>query len=113
MNDAADLARAAAARLEGKLGRDVTPEVEAALLARGGESARDQYAIDPISLGSLIVSVASLAWTIYQDRKVKRADALERQVRVELRFEGTELGPHGDWVIETVVATVAGEDPAD
>jgi hypothetical protein len=43
-------------------------EVEASLYARASAQRPGDY-LDPIALGSLIVSVANLAWVIYMDRK--------------------------------------------
>lgn len=63
-------ARAAAHRLAAEHGPGLTTDVEAALHARGSTQHPEQY-LDPISLGSLIVSIASMAWTIYSDLKKK------------------------------------------
>ena len=67
------IARRSAARLTG-IDPDLPRHVEQALaedpLARPAERV-----IDPISLASLIVSLASLGWTIYHDTKKDRAAA--------------------------------------
>jgi hypothetical protein len=55
------VARAAAERLTPDYGPRLKTDVEAALYARGSERGPDQY-IDPVALGSLIVSIATLAW---------------------------------------------------
>ncbi|MFI6296628.1 hypothetical protein ACIBEJ_33915 [Nonomuraea sp. NPDC050790] len=85
---AAEGARAAAHRLAAQHGPALTTDVEAALHARDTNRRPDQY-LDPISLGSLIVSVATLAWTVYTDLKKKTdtpsADVITRTVRTELR----------------------------
>ncbi|UBU15049.1 carboxymuconolactone decarboxylase family protein [Nonomuraea gerenzanensis] len=78
----ADGARAAARRL------GLTADVESALQARRP----DQY-LDPVSLASLIVSAAALAWTVYQDLRKKTdtpsPDVVSRTVRTELRRSRT------------------------
>jgi hypothetical protein len=55
--------RAAAHRLVAEHGPGLVTDVEAALHARGSAQRPEQY-LDPVSLGSLIVSVATLAWTV-------------------------------------------------
>lgn len=62
---AADAARAAAAILAPDLGPTLPTEVEAALADRQHPG---RY-IDPVSLASLIVAIATLAWTIYSDQR--------------------------------------------
>jgi hypothetical protein len=63
-------ARAAAERLTPDFGPGLAADVEAALHTRGSQQRPEQY-FDPISLGALIVSIATLAWTIYTDLKKK------------------------------------------
>jgi hypothetical protein len=97
-------ARAAAQRLEPGNSARLDVEVEAALAARGAEDRPQQY-IDPVSIGSLIVALASLAWTVYRDLR-KQTDSpapevVSRTVRLRLREDGQEL-PDGR-VIEVVV----------
>ena len=65
---AADAARSAAAILAPDLGPGLPAEVEAALAARGTGQRPDRY-LDPVPLASLIVAIADLAWTIYNDRR--------------------------------------------
>jgi len=81
-------ARAAVKRLTSDYGSGLAADVEAALHTRGLEQRPERY-IDPVSLGSLIVSIATLAWTVYADLKKKAAnpapDVVARAVRVELR----------------------------
>jgi len=80
-------ARAAAARLSDAYGPGLVPDVEAALYTAGAERKPDQF-LDPISLAALIVSAASLAWTVYNDQRKQTAqparEVVERRVRVEL-----------------------------
>ena len=78
MTDAvADAARSAATILAPDLGQNLPAEVEAALAARGGDYRPERY-LDPVSLGSLIVSVATLAWTIYNDQRGRIQEAKPR-----------------------------------
>jgi hypothetical protein len=109
----ADTARAAAERLAGELGGGLKTDVEAALHARDREARPDRY-LDPISLGGLIVSVATLAWTVYKDLKAKTPtpspDVVARTVRVELRdVEGSSVAQR-DRVIDVVVAETVRAD---
>ena len=92
---AANAARATAAILASELGPNLPAEVEAALAARDTRDRPDRY-LDPVSLASLIVSIASLAWTIYNDRRKHTpepppADSVARQVRIILRDQDTAL----------------------
>ena len=59
-----DIARTAAARLEDTLAEALTDDVEAELEHAAG--AARAYA-DPVSIASLIVAIASLAWSIYTE----------------------------------------------
>jgi hypothetical protein len=87
---AAEAARSGAVILAPDLGRNLPTEVEAALAARAGDQRPDRY-FDVVSLGSLIVSAATLAWTIYvnlRDRahgQQPESDSIARQVRITLR----------------------------
>lgn len=102
-------ARATAIKLATQYGSGLTADVEAALHARGTEHRPEQY-FDPVSLGSLIVSIATLAWTIYTGLKTKTArptpEALARAVRVELRTRGDHDSGHTDNVTDVVVTEV-------
>jgi hypothetical protein len=119
MNDEDDLpqvsdpvlvgARAAARRLIPALGQRIEVDVEAALHARDLASLPQQY-FDPISLGGLIVSVATLAWTVYTDLRSKTpqpsAETVARTVRVQVRNTGATASEQTDRVIEVVVDEV-------
>jgi hypothetical protein len=99
-------ARSAASRLSAQHGTRLSADVEAALCNRDAQPRREQY-FDPVSLGSLIVSVAALAWTIYKDRKSQGAnpptEVIIRAVRIELDNAGQrDLAQH-DPVIQTTV----------
>jgi hypothetical protein len=106
-----DSALAAAQLLSVDVGPQLLADVEAALQARNHAQRPDQY-IDPVSLGSLIVSVATLAWKVYTDLKTKTAepapDVVERTVRVRLRDERAgEAPPQLDRIVEVVVSETA------
>ena len=79
-----DGARAAAERLAADQGPRLVGDVERALHER---EAPDQY-LDPVSLGGLIVSIATLAWTVYTDLKKRTEqpspEVVTRTVRVKL-----------------------------
>jgi len=105
MNDPiAIVARAAAQRLEAEARAGLVAEVEAALATRESPSAPPQY-VDPVALASLIVAIASLAWTVYADLQKRTtrpaADVVARRVRVTLRDSGQAAAP--DHIIDIVV----------
>ncbi|MGW0854541.1 hypothetical protein [Streptomyces sp. NPDC002690] len=91
-------ARAAAQRVTTQHTPTLVADVEVAIHARETTSRPNQY-LDPISLGSLIVSIATLAWTMYKDSKkdgsAPRTEVITRRVRIQLQnadAPGTELG---------------------
>jgi hypothetical protein len=102
-------ARAAAARLGGQHSPGLAADVETALHNRGTEQRPDRY-FDPVSLGSLIVSIASLAWSIYIGLKQKTAnpapDVLARAVRVELRTRSDTTAASQTEVTDVVVTEI-------
>ena len=102
-------ARAAAACLEGQHGPGLAADVEAVLHTRGAEQRPDRY-FDPVSLGSLIVSIASLAWSIYVGLKQKAPnpapDTLARAVRVELRTRGDAAMASQNEITDIVIAEI-------
>jgi hypothetical protein len=83
-----DGARAAAQRLATHHGPGLTADVEEALRRRFTATSPDQYP-DPVTLGSLIVGIATLAWNIYDSLRAKTpsppADVVTRTVRTQLR----------------------------
>jgi hypothetical protein len=106
---AADAARAAAAILAADLGPALPAEVEAALAARDAQQRPDRY-IDPVSLATLIVAIATLAWTIYNDQR-KRAQepqpgSIARQVRITLRDQDMTLPPGTERITEIVATEI-------
>jgi hypothetical protein len=110
---AAQAARSAAAILAPDLGPALPAEVEAALAARHAQQRPDRYS-DPVSLASLIVSIATLAWTIYNDQRTRHGqpdhdpapqpDVIARQVRITLRDQDIQL-PSGTERITEIIAT--------
>jgi hypothetical protein len=107
---AADAARTAAAILAPDLGPSLPAEVEAALAARDTSQRPDRY-LDPVSLATLIVSIATLAWTIYNDQRNRQhsdppADSIARQVRITLRDQDTVLPPGTERITEIVVTEI-------
>lgn len=87
MNDhIADTARAVAARLADEHGPRLAAEVERELHEGDGRRGPDQY-VDPTAIAGLIVSIASLAWTIYQDIRRRggepQTEVITRRIRVE------------------------------
>ena len=112
---AADAARAAAAILAPDLGPNLPAEVEAALAARDTHQRPDRY-LDPVSLASLIVSIATLAWTIYNDLRNHKEqrdhtpdpppDVIARQVRITLREQDIRLPPGTERITEIVATEI-------
>jgi hypothetical protein len=104
---AAQAARSAAAILAPDLGPALPAQVEAALAARDTGQRPDRY-LDPVALAGLIVSIATLAWTIYNDLRDRThdpdRDAIARQVRITLREQDIPL-PAGTERITEIVAT--------
>jgi hypothetical protein len=110
---AAAAARSAATILAPDLGPNLPAEVEAALAVRDREQRPDQY-IDPISLAGLIVSIATLAWTIYNDQRKRTPDppasSIARQVRITLRDQDTSLPPGTEHITEVVATEIIRQD---
>jgi hypothetical protein len=98
------VARRAAQRLEAEGGPGLLAQVEVALADREHESAPSQY-LDPVALASLIVSIVSLAWNIYVDRKKRAvkptAEMLSRTIRVTLQDTGQSSAI--DHIVDVVV----------
>jgi hypothetical protein len=118
MNDPiGSTARAAAQQLQAEAGPGLVTEVEAVLATRESPSAPPQYA-DPIALASLIVAIASLAWTVYTDLKKRTAtpsaEVIARTIRVIRHDQGQADAPH---IIEVVVTeaihAAAGQEHAE
>jgi len=105
----AQAARSAAAILAPDLGPALPAEVEAALATRGTCQRPDRY-LDPVSLASLIVSVATLAWTIYNDQRRRtrnpEPDTIARQVRITLREQDIVLPERAERITEIVATEI-------
>ena len=110
---AADAARAAAATLAPGLGADLPAQVEAALAARGQQQRPDQF-LDPVSLASLIVSIATIAWTVYNDqRKHTRQplpETIAREIRIALRQQDTALPDGTEHITDVVITEIIRQD---
>ena len=114
MQSAEDIARSAAAKLARELDPALPAYVERQIEA--GSEGGKQF-IEPgttIALASLLVSMASLAWTIYRDLRKETArpslDVVRTRVRVQLELpEGVSLTQR-DQMIAVVVEQLAGED---
>jgi hypothetical protein len=89
MNEpATHVARAVARRLTTPAHPDLADDVEVALHSREAARVPDQYT-DPVTVSGLIVSIATFAWTVYNDVRGRSAAvpshaALARAIRREL-----------------------------
>jgi hypothetical protein len=105
----ADAARAAAALLAPDHSPTLPAEVEAALAARGTPQPPDRY-LDPVAVATLIVTIATLAWTIYNDQRNHTPDpppdSIARQVRITLREQDTILPPGTERITEIVATEI-------
>jgi hypothetical protein len=102
-------ARAAARRLAAEYGSGLTADVEAALYARRTVERPAQY-LDPVSLGSLIVAIATLAWTIYSDQRKTTSErspsAITRHVRDAVREDSSASRQDTNRITEIVVTEI-------
>jgi hypothetical protein len=110
---AADIAR----RVANKLSPESDSSLPAAVEAELANGTAGRY-LDPVSLGALIVSAASLAWTIYKDTRSKAAnpsaDVISRQVRVQLSTPVDIPTDLRDRIIDIAVAeSMAQPDASD
>ena len=109
MSDQADrVARAAAQRLAPKYGPTLAEDVEVILQTDNGDRQPGQY-FDPISIASLVVSVASLGWTICKDLRKKTekpaAEVVARRLRLEI-----PASKDRDQIIDVVVDEIVKEE---
>jgi hypothetical protein len=97
---AAEVARGAARRLAPEYGERIEAEVEEAL--SGGAR---QY--DPVSVGILVVAIATLAWEVYAKRRERKEspEVLDRAIRTEVRRE-FEMTPDSVRVTEVVIKEI-------
>ncbi|MFG1606460.1 hypothetical protein [Actinoplanes sp. NPDC049265] len=103
----AAIARATADRLADRYGPHLSTAVEAAVHQTDG---RPQQYVDPVAIGGLIVSVATLAWQIHKDLKKTTPEPKPQVVTrtVRLRLPGTTgLAPADrDLIIDAVVTEI-------
>jgi hypothetical protein len=106
-------ARATARRLADELDPGLRTQVEDALQAWDEGARPEQYA-DPVALGSLIVSAAGLAWTIYKDQREKTPKPTPEEIikKVGLELPASDPVPPArrTRVIEVVVEEVLDND---
>jgi hypothetical protein len=104
---AATAARATAAILASTYGTVLLGEVEAVLATRDTRQRTDRY-LDSVSVASLIVAIATLAWAVYNDQRRLTPkllpDSIARQVRITLREQDTAL-TLGTEHISEIIAT--------
>lgn len=102
----ARVARATAKKMARQYGRHLESEVEAALFSVDNSEPPAQY-IDPIAIGSLIVSVAALAYQVYSDHKKEKnrptSDFIARTIKRQRSIEITDIELK---VIDTVSAEI-------
>ena len=98
------LARQGSRRWAAQLGCEVEGPVEQAIAGR-----RPGQYVDPgsIALGALIVSIANLVWTMFNDlrndRKQPSNDTIARQVRVKVEVPVDVTTDQRDAIIEVVI----------
>ena len=101
-------ARATARRLA-EFDPRLRTQVEEALQAHDTDARPQQYT-DPIALGSLIVSAAGLAWTIYKDQHEKAPKPTTKVIitQVELKLPASDPVPPAQRarIIEVVVEEI-------
>jgi hypothetical protein len=105
-----DGARAAAQHLAIRYGPGLTADVEEALDKRFIETFPDQYP-DPLTLGSFIVAIATLAWNIYDSLRAKTPapppEVVTRTVETELReTHNLDTNYHDEVITVTVTETL-------
>lgn len=105
----ASVAVAAAEQLAAEFNLPRLPlDVEAAIRGGGAVEQPRQF-VDPVALGSLVVSIAGLAWQVYCDKKQEGSkptrETLTRFVRVQWR-ESSDLSGVEEKIIEVTAAEV-------
>ncbi len=105
-----EIARGAARRLAAEYGPQLETDVEAALYDRGGSRGIEQY--DPVSVASLIVGIAQLAWMIYSDHRKKPRDVVERTLRTELRHQ-VDISPNSIQITDVIIQEIVQRMPDD
>jgi hypothetical protein len=111
----ASAARAAAQHLAADYGPGLAADVEAELYARNSTAPKLARFIDPISVAGLIVAIATLAWTVYNDLRTKTAnpapETVARGVRIRLRERGESRRAEADRITEIVVTEITRPEP--
>jgi hypothetical protein len=94
----------------------LVPEVERQLQAGEADQPAERYEPVTVSLAALVVSIASLAWTIYTDlrKQTPRPDpeALKRRIRVEVDLPEQVSAADRDRVLAVIVEETLA-DPGD
>ena len=105
-----DVARRSAARLSGEIGASLPAVVERELQAGDEEQPAKYEPASLIALAGLLVSIASLAWTIYRDLKKETdkpsSEVLGRRVRVSVELPEGVTAEQRDLMIGVVVEEV-------
>lgn len=101
------IARGTARQLAGEYGVRLEVDVEAALHVRGSRRGPETY--DPVALASLIVAIATLAWTIYSDLQKESPnaapDVMKRTMRQKLRRQ-VDVTPESTRISEIIVTEI-------
>jgi hypothetical protein len=98
--------------LAAELGPGVIADVEVALHDRDWAQRPVQY-VDPVSVAELIVTITTLAWTIYKDLRSSsqsskpEADVMARRIRVGLPKPEPATAAQRDEVIDVVCSVTA------
>ncbi|MBI3365509.1 MAG: hypothetical protein HY033_11435 [Ignavibacteriae bacterium] len=92
-----------AIEVDKKLGTDTASEVERTEISR-----TDKNLLDPVSLGSLIVGIASLAWTIGVDLRdrIKDKQSVQNKLTEKIVDELLELPKLDDAIKRELVRIV-------
>jgi len=114
MKNGKDLARRAALRLADRLGEELTTEVDIALAEADAPTPHTYDVALIVSIATLVVTTAQLAWMIYQDLR-RRDDPIEPEAlhdALRQRLEAPAEIPEGqvDEVVRGVVATLDESD---
>ena len=113
-----DIARRAAGRLAQEIDPALPAVVDGQLRGRGGAEPPVRF-LEPattIALGGLLVSLASLAWTIYRDLKKDAAapspDVLARRLRLQVELpEPVTTGQRDRLIVVIVEEVIASSGP--
>jgi hypothetical protein len=108
---ASDTARSAAAILAPEVGASLPAQVDAILTARATSRRPGQFTVDPVSVASLIVAIATLAWTIYDNLHARtheppQAETIARKIHMTLREEETSVPPGTVHIIEVIATEI-------